>query len=329
MIFVTGGTGFLGMHLLRELVTRGRHVRALKRKQTLLLLEKSFVEKIEWVEGDVLDLPLLEDGMEGCNEVYHCAAKVSFQSKDRASLREINVEGTANVVNVALHHKIRKLLHVSSVAAIAGNTADLPINENIEGEYTVSSNYGISKYLGEREVWRGVAEGLNAVVINPAVIIGSGNWLEGTPAFFLKIWQGMPFYTSGGCGFVAVKDVVKLMVYLMESEIKNERFIISAEDWTYKDFLFLIAECQGKKPPHINVPPLLSELLWRFESLCSKFLPYPALFSKETARLSQLRQYHDSSKIKNVTNFRFTPIKQSVEETCRQLMEDVKEGKIK
>ncbi|MBA2422675.1 MAG: NAD-dependent epimerase/dehydratase family protein [Chitinophagales bacterium] len=328
MVFVTGGTGFLGLHLLKELVDSGRHIRALKRRQAPVFLEKQVAEKIEWVEGDVLDIPSLENGVRGCSELYHCAAKVSFQSKDRKTIREVNVEGTANVVNVALHYNIRKLVHVSSVAAIATATNNLPVNESIIGEYP-SSSYGISKYLAEQEVWRGAAEGLNAVIINPAIIIGGGNWHEGTPQFFLNVWRGMPFYTSGGSGFVAVLDVVKLMVYLMESDIKNERFIISAENWTYKDFLYLIAELLKKKPPYIHLVPWLSEFIWRFEPIRATLFPDSPVISKETARLSHQRQFFDSSKIKNVSGFSFTPIKLSIEGTCSQFMEDLTNGKIK
>src|SRR6185295_8650851 len=180
LILVTGGTGFLGMQLLRELVKRGEKVRAIKRSGSTSFLEEEFTRQIEWVEGDVLHIPALEEAMSDCEKVYHCAAVVSFLPKDHERIMKVNVEGTANVVNVALEKKIKKLVHVSSVAAIGSSRNDEVVNESTEWE-SGNSNYALSKFLGEREVWRGIAEGLNAVIVNPSLIIGAGNWNEGPP----------------------------------------------------------------------------------------------------------------------------------------------------
>ncbi|MEO6168334.1 MAG: NAD-dependent epimerase/dehydratase family protein, partial [Chitinophagales bacterium] len=242
MIFVTGGTGFLGRHLLRALVLQNEPIRALKRLNSKMLQDEFKHGTIEWVDGNILDIPSLEEYMKGCSEVYHCAGMVSFQSRHRAALMKVNVEGTANIVNVALEKNIRKMVYVSSVAAIGRALNEVNVTEATEwDENGVHSNYGISKFLAEREVWRGIAEGLKAVIVNPSVIIGDGNWQEGTPRFFLNGWREMPAYTTGGTGFVAAKDVVEIMMRLMKSEIHRERFILNAEDWSYQKFLFQIA----------------------------------------------------------------------------------------
>lgn len=328
MIFVTGGTGFLGTKLLRELVLRGERVRAIRRSKSILP-EPALAEKIEWITGDILDIPSLEDAMEGCERVYHCAAKVSFRSKDREEIMKVNAQGTFNVVNVALAKGVSKMVYASSVAAIGRTPGAKLINENIEWQHSnLNSNYAISKYLAEREVWRGMAEGMTAAIVNPTIIIGDGDWRKGPPRFFLNVWKGMPAYTSGGTGFVGVEDVVTLMIYLMESDIQNERFIINAEDWSYKDFFFLIADLLGKKRPYLHAAPWMTEFVWRMEAIRSKFIPFPPLISKETARIARATFNYDAGKIKKATGYEFTPVRTCIEEISSKFLQDVKEGKI-
>lgn len=193
MIFVTGGTGFLGRHLLRKLADSDEPIRALIRDGSTIPPACHLPGKVEWVPGDVLDIPSLEEHMEGCSSVYHCAGLVSFEKKDRDRLMKINVEGTANVVNVALVKTIQKLVYVSSIAAIGRPAASNEISESTEWDFNGNqTNYGISKYLAEREVWRGLAEGLNAVIVNPSVIIGDGDWKKVHRAF-LQLPEGNAF----------------------------------------------------------------------------------------------------------------------------------------
>lgn len=329
MIFVTGGTGFLGTHLLRSLVLSGHPVRALKRRHSKILLEEDLNKAVEWVEGNILDIPTLEQSMDGCDEVYHCAAMVSFQPKHRGALMRVNVEGTANVVNVALEQKIRKMMYVSSVAAI-GRRGSNVIRESTEWENSnFNSNYGISKYLAEREVWRGIAEGLSAVIVNPTVIIGDGNWKEGTPRFFLNVWKGMPAYTSGGTGFVAADDVAAIMIQLMKSNIENERFIINAENLKFKDLFSRIADVLGKKRPYLHATPWIMELVWRWETIRSTISSFPPFISREIARNAGCTYHFDASKIRQAIDFQFTPIENCIESTGKKFLDDTKAGKIK
>ncbi|HYV93749.1 MAG TPA: NAD-dependent epimerase/dehydratase family protein [Chitinophagales bacterium] len=324
LILVTGGTGFLGMQLLRELVKRGEKVRAIKRSGSTSFLEEEFTRQIEWVEGDVLHIPALEEAMSDCEKVYHCAAVVSFLPKDHERIMKVNVEGTANVVNVALEKKIKKLVHVSSVAAIGSSRNDEVVNETTEWEDGKrNSNYAISKFLGEREVWRGIAEGLNAVIVNPSLIIGAGNWNEGPPQFFKKVWEGMPYYTNGGAGVVAINDVVTLMVQLMESEIHGERFIINAEHFTFKDFFSVIADQLKKRRPFINIKPWMMKLLWREEMLKYKLTGISPLVTRETSRIASRWSRFDNSKIISATGFQFTPVKKYLEETAMKFLADL------
>ena len=330
MIFVTGGTGFLGTHLLRELVKLGEKIRALKRNTGKIFLEEEFSKQIEWVEGELLDVSSLEEGMTGCEKVYHCAAVVSFLPKDRDGVMKVNVEGTANVVNVSLSKRIKKLLHVSSVAAIGRNRNDEVVNESTSWEErTRNSNYAIGKFLSEREVWRGIAEGLNAVIVNPSLIIGPGNWNEGPPQFFLDLWKGLIFYTNGGTGLVDVKDVVAIMIQLMESDIHSERFILNGENWAFGDFFFFIADRLKKRRPFINVKPWMMEILWREEMLKYRLTGISPLVTRETARIAARWSRFDNSKVVNATGYQFTPIKKCLEETAKIFLEEHKNQRAK
>jgi nucleoside-diphosphate-sugar epimerase len=323
MILVTGGTGLLGSHLIRALVAEGKPVRALYRQQPLPQLE-DLSGRIEWVPGDILDVSALEDAMTGVTQVYHCAAIVSFQAADKDRLLKVNVEGTANVVNMALDAGVKKLLFVSSVAAIGRARAGVAINEECEWEDSKNnSRYSVSKFLGEMEVWRGIAEGLEAVVINPSVILGGGFWNDGSGALFKNAWKEFPFYTQGVNGFVDVEDVVLAMIGLMDSDISGERFIISADNWNYQQLFTMMAEELGRKPPHIAVRPWMAELIWRMEKVKGMITGKRPLLTKETAHTAQMKVYYENRKVLNaLPGFRFRPLRDTIKRIAAAYLED-------
>lgn len=337
MILVTGGTGLLGSHLLYLLTSTDKKVRAIKRaKSNLDSVKKTFAyysenaeelfQKIEWVEGDVLDIYSLIEAMKGVEHVYHCAAEVSFSGEEIESMKRINVEGTANVVNACLDRNIKKLCHVSSIAAL-GKTSVKQITEDTpwKTNYKVS-NYSLSKYSAEREAWRGIAEGLDTIIVNPSVIIGPGNWNKGSSNMFTGSFKGIKYYTEGSTGFVDVRDVAKAMAQLMESEIKNERFIISGQNSTYKDFFDLVHDNFEKQKPSIKAGKLLSNFAW----IASKFSSYLTgknpLITKETARAAHDQHHFSNEKIKEVLGFEFTPLSKTVKETCEFFLKDIQNG---
>ncbi|RYE28689.1 MAG: NAD-dependent epimerase/dehydratase family protein, partial [Sphingobacteriaceae bacterium] len=236
MILVTGATGFLGSEVCRQLILAGKNsIRCTKRtasKIPEILIPHQ--HKITWVEADLLEIDALKEALQGVTQVYHCAALVSFDPSLKKKLIQNNVEGTANLVNLCVEKGIR-LLHVSSIAAVGEGKPGELINENHHLEETPKENaYAISKYESEMEVWRGIAEGLDAVIVNPSLIIGKNAGKQGTGQIFETVRKGLKFYTSGSCGLVDVEDVAKTMILLMESQISNERFIINAENWSYK-----------------------------------------------------------------------------------------------
>lgn len=321
MILVTGGTGFLGSYLLRALVLAGKPVRALYRQQIPELIN-DIKDRIEWVKGDVLDTGALEDAMQGIDQVYHCAAVISFQPDKRDQMLKVNIEGTANVVNLALDAGVKKLVHVSSVAAIGRSLKVPEITEDIPWEESKNnSNYAISKHSSEIEVWRGIAEGLDAVIVNPSIILGSGFWQDGSGMLLKNAWKEFPYYTEGVTGFVDVQDVVDVMIRLMDSKITGQRYILSAENWPYRQLFNTMANALGKKPPHIAAKPWMAELVWRLEKVKGLFTGKRPLLTKETARNAQLKVYYNSDKIKEaLPSFRYKPLEQTITEISKAFL---------
>jgi dihydroflavonol-4-reductase len=313
MILVTGGTGFLGSHLLRKLVNAGMPVRALYRAEVPQQV-KDIADRIEWVKGDVMDIFALEDALVGVDKVYHCAGVVSFRPGDEQRIMKVNAEGTANVVNMALDAGVSKLLHVSSVAAIGRVKTGIVLTETVEWQDSPNnSRYSESKHLAEMEVWRGIAEGLPSVIVNPATILGSGYWEDGSGALIKNAWKEFPYYTKGINAFTDVEDVATLMVRLMESDIVAERFIIANDNLSYYDLFREMAEQLGKRPPHKEVKPWQAELIWRVEAIRTKLTGKKALITKETARTAQQQVFYSSEKVqKAFPDFKFTPLKETI-----------------
>jgi dihydroflavonol-4-reductase len=330
MILITGATGLVGSYLTFELLRSGHNVRALKRPSGDLGMLKKVLKlysdkpdelfsKIEWAEGDILDIFSLEDALEGVEEVYHCAALVSFLPRDKKRLIRINTEGTANLVNAALGKKVRKLCHVSSIAALGRpeNQSDL-IDENLVWKTSKNNSvYAVSKYGAEREVWRGTAEGLDAVIVNPSIILGVAGASQGSSRLFNAVWEGLKFYPPGKNGFVDVRDVAKAMILLMNSDIRNERFILSIESIEYKRLFDLIAKEMEKPAPHLKISPMLSGLAWRIEKLRSMVTGVRPLITKETAHTAVQQYEYSNEKIRKELGFEFTPIEETVRHFCR------------
>jgi nucleoside-diphosphate-sugar epimerase len=284
----------------------------------------SLLARIEWVKADVLDLPALEDAFVGVTQVYHCAASVSFIPKEEEHMHKVNVEGTVNVLNLCSDNPNIRVCHVSSVAAIGRDGSEKMISENNEwksGKY--NSAYAVSKYEAEMEVWRATVEGLNAFVVSPSLIIGPGDWSQSTGAMFKRAWKGLPFYTRGGNCFVDVRDVAQAMVLLMESGVRNERFIIGAENVLFKDFFAKVATRMGKQPPRIEATPLLTELTWRVEKVLSAITGKKPFITKETAHHAvQLNRYDNSKLLNQLPGFSFTSLDESIELVCASFLRD-------
>ena len=318
MILVTGATGLVGSHLIKALVAQGKSVRALYRSEIPATPEAAAVD---WFKADILDIVSLEEAMGGIQQVYHCAAIVSFTAKNKKTLHHTNIEGTANVVNACLNNGVEKLLFVSSVAALGRIREDQSINETMNwSEETSNSEYGKSKYLAEMEVWRGMGEGLNVVVVNPVIILGASDWSKGSTAIFKSAYDEFPWYTDGTSGFVDVLDVVDAMILLMESNISDQRFILSGANLSYRAVFTMIANAFHKKTPHKKVTALLAEIVWRLEGIKGSFTGKSPLLTKETSRTARASVTFDNSKLlKVVPEFHYRPMQESIERICSEL----------
>jgi len=319
MILVTGATGFLGSELISQLIPQGKRLRALKRDNSVI--PPLFIDNplIDWVVADINDVATLEDAFENITQVYHCAALVSFNPKDKTELLKVNIEGTSNIVNLCAAYHAR-LIHVSSVAALGEPKKGKQITENDYWEYDAKAHsYAISKYEGEMEVWRGIAEGLDAVIVNPSVIIGAKAGFKGSGAIFKLVKDGLSFYTKGATGIVDVQDVAKSMIALMDSEITGERFTISSENYHYAQFFAEIAKGFGISAPAKEAKPWMLGIAWRAAKLASFFTGKATSLTSDAARSSLNTSYYSNDKIINTIDIKFKPLQQSIQETCAGL----------
>ena len=322
----------VGAHILLKLTEKGQKVKALKRKKSsLTVIENIFshynktelLQSIEWIDGDILDLFSLEKGIKDCKTVIHCAAIVSFNPKDFEKMMKQNVEGTANVVNLCLEHNIEKLGYISSIATLGSVEEDKTRTENNYWKESKSNTqYAVSKYLSEQEVWRGIEEGLDSVIINPSVILGPGDWTKGSSQMFEKVWSGLKFYSSGSTGYVDVLDVAECLIKLLDSSVVNERFILNAGHMKYREVFDTIAENLNKPKPHIKVTPFLKEIAWRVEWLKSMITNKSPLVTKETARTAMKNKSFSNQKIVNALNYKFTPISESLSRYSKWFLEE-------
>lgn len=332
MVLVTGGTGLVGAHLLLHLVENGENVRAIYRKQNNIQKAKSFFElyqkadlfeKIEWLEADILDVPSLEIAFTDIEYVYHCAAYISLDPKDEDLLRKTNIEGTANMVNFSIVKGIKKFCFVSSIAALG----DLAAHEKIITEETEwnpekpHSDYAISKYGAEMEVWRGLQEGLDVIIVNPGVILGpipkTKSCEQGSAEFYTRVANGLSFYTLGSTGFITVNDVVRITTQLMKSDIKNERFTLIAENIVFRDIFNTISDTLKVKRPSLHARPFLVNFAWIADSILSTFFFKKRSITKATAKASYSKSLYSNEKIKTALGTVFQDVHQYIKDAAK------------
>jgi len=328
MILVTGGTGLVGSHLLYQLTSQNKQVRAIYRtSKSLDSVKKVFsyftdnieglFSKIEWVKADITDTPSLEKVFVNVDVVYHVAALVSFNPKEYRKMRQVNIDGTANIVNYAIAGTVQKLCFVSSIAAIGDSINNEVVTE--ENDWSIESGnngYSITKHGAEMEVWRASQEGVDVIIVNPGVILGAGFWNLNTGQLFSKVAKGFKYFTEGVTGFVGVADVVKSMIDLTESDVKNEGFILVSENISFKEVFTEIAKNLEKKPPTIKISKTTTSFLRRTDAIISFITGKKRLITKDSANSLHSKTYYSSEKIKNSFGFEFTPIKSVIKEVC-------------
>lgn len=325
MILVTGSTGIVGSRLVFDLLKAGHKVRAMKRGSSdLEFVRKIFryydsekgdalFSAIEWVEGDLLDIQSLESAVEGVSQIFHAAALVSYAAKDAEKLLALNSDGTANVVNCAIDAGVKKLCHISSVAALGKAKNGQPTNEKTTWKRSTNNSvYGLSKYLAEREVWRGTAEGLPAVIVNPSIIIGPAKADQSSGMLMSMLRKGIRYFPPGSAGYVDVRDVSKMSIALMESEIENERYLLNSESIPFRTLLNNAAEVYKNQPPLVAVKPWMLEVAWRLAAVGAAFTRKTPRITKETARSASQTVDYDNRKIKEALGTDFIPVTQAL-----------------
>jgi nucleoside-diphosphate-sugar epimerase len=329
MIIVTGATGLVGSHLLYELCSRGENPVALTRdKPNIRQVEAIFrfyspeaedlLSRIDWREADVCDYARIYDLVNKGDEVYHCAAQVVSSKREKQRVIQTNISGTAHVVNACLEKGARKLCHVSSVAAVGKAEAGLPADETCIWDSTRRHTvYSLSKFHSEMEVWRGIEEGLNAVIVNPSIIIGPTLSNKGTGALLQAARQGIKFHPPGSMGFVDVRDVARIMILLMKSDISGERFILNSENLSYKQFLTMAASQFGKPAPTIPVKRWMAYVAVGANTVLSFLQRKPAMLTREIIQSAFANDSFSAKKLTERLQYDFIPISQSLENVDR------------
>jgi dihydroflavonol-4-reductase len=321
MILVTGSNGLLGSFVCHELVSRGYQVKALVRKDSNTDLLKTILDRIEVHQGDLNDAGSLVDAMVGVQYIIHAAALISFWPKMKELMFQTNVEGTRNLVDVALESNIKKFIHISSIAAIGRKPLDTIISEKNTWEDSFqNSNYAVTKHQAELEVFRAVEEGLNAVILNPSIILGPGTHGSSSVRLFNYVQQENKFYTDGYLNYVDVRDVVNSILFFMGDEFKSGgRYILNAGIITYEDFFKRIAKKINRKAPSICANAWMRQFAWRLYRVASFFTKKEPLITKETARVASHKIEYQSDKIKKTSGIQFRSLDDTIEWTSEKL----------
>lgn len=334
MILVTGGTGLVGSHVLYYLCKANHRVRALYRNQKKLALVKNvfsyysedfedLFNTIDWIHADLNDIPTLSEAFKDIETVYHCAALVSFDPNRYHELRKSNIEGTANIVNLCIANAVSKICFVSSIAAVGDDPNGLPATEETPWNSDADNNiYAITKYGAELEVWRGTQEGVDAIIVNPGIIIGPGFWRSSSGSLIKRIYKGLKYYTEGVSGYIDIHDVVQSMIQLMHSPIRNERYILVEDHLSFKDFAVKVAKTLKVRPPYKKASNFKLQIAWRLDWLNYFFKRKYRRLTKHNVRSITSNSYYDTAKIKSALNMNFKSMDQSITETCQYFLKD-------
>jgi len=339
LVLLTGATGMLGSCLAAKLLETGFNVRAIYRnpdriKQYQQNIQYYYPEgpvfrgKLQWVEADLLDCASLSDALDGIDMVYHTAAMVSFDPSQREAMLENNITGTANLVNAILDHGPVRLVHVSSIGALGPSDGKNPVDENCHWRAgKKNSGYSISKFHSEMEVWRGIEEGLEAIIVNPSVILGPGDWRSGSPSFFSTIYKKLKFYPGGSTGFVDVRDVVDAMLLLSAKgnfkSASGNRYLLNGANLSYQDLFSMLAQALVVAPPSIAANSLLLSLGWRFSWIWARLTGKAPLITRESVMAANRQTSYNGQRIEREFGFAYRPIEKTIGDIARMFLSTV------
>lgn len=323
LVLLTGAKGFLGAHLARDLLAQGYRVRGLRRAGSKSQMSEPESAAIEWAEADLTDIFALSDAFGGVTHVVHSGALVSFRPSDTRRMMQTNVDGTAHIVNLCLDYGVKKLIHISSIAALGRPKDQRTIDETLKWtEHPGVTNYALSKHGAEMEVWRGIAEGLEAVILCPSVIIGTGDWRKGSGRFFSQTYKGLRFYPTGSTGFVDARDVARAASILLETHTNAPRILLNAENCSYKRLLDLIAQALHKPAPNWKFAPWTAEIAWRIEWLREKISGAEPLLTRESARAAVSSSHYENRLSLQIPGFAYRPLEETIRDTATAFLAD-------
>lgn len=336
MNLITGATGLIGAHVALQLLQQNKPVVAIKREGSDVSKTKQLFSyyvpnaeelfgRIKWIDADITDIYSLLDALDGIETVYHCAGFVSFNKKDRVQLHAVNATGTANVVNACLEKKIQTLCHVSSIATLQNPDITKNIDESVYWKSSPeASDYAISKYNGEREVWRAMEEGLNGFIVNPGLVIGPGFWNQSSGKLISTCYKGTAFYTNGSSAAISAWDTAACMLALAEKKEFNKRFILTSANYTFKELFSLFHKAFGKKEPYIEAGKMLLTLGRWFDSLRSAITGKEQIITKATLHAGLTQNTFNNSLIKKTLHFEFAPLQETVRFVCGAYLKEKK-----
>jgi dihydroflavonol-4-reductase len=325
---VTGATGIIGSHVALQLLLQGQEVTAVRQRNSdLARVQRLFAfytptheelfQKIKWIELDILDVFAIEDALEQINVVFHCAGFVSFRRADRKKLFLINEQGTRNMVNASLQKKVAAFCHVSTIGTV--NNAEYPfaLHEGVFWKTSgKESDYAISKYNAEREVWRGMEEGLNIVIVNPGVVLSPVFWQQSSSQIFERCYNGNKFYTDGQSAYVAATDVSIIMVELVKRRIFGQRFIVIENNYTFKKIFDLVHGCLKKPAARYRVSDTTLKIMGFVHRFFYGLIGKDPLLTKSLINAALNRQSYINEKVKNTLGFTFEPVDKTIRKIC-------------
>lgn len=324
--------------MLIDLVKAGENIRAIYRtKESLTAVKKVFsytnteteanrlFSQIDWHLADITNIPSLKAAFEGVDQVYHCAALVSFDTSKDSQLRKINIEGTANVVNFCIKNRVKKLCHVSSIATFDKKPGEDKLSEkSLWNKELNHSMYAITKYGAEMEVWRASQEGVPVIIVNPGVIIGPGFWKSGSGKIFNRVNSGLDYYFPKTTGFVGIWDVVKSMQQLMNSPVKNDDFIVVSENLSFKDIFSMTAKSLGKPAPSKMLKKWMIFTAWLWQEISGLFSTKEKHLEMRSQKSLFEHSFYSSAKLRQEINFKFEPISEVIAKTAIFFRKDLK-----
>lgn len=319
-VLLTGATGLLGSFILRELLINNFNVKAICRSGSNFELIKDIKSQVEWYEGDMTDSLAMENAMNDCNVVIHSAAVVSYDKKDKLNMISINVNGTRNLVDIAIQKNIRHFIQISSIAAVGRPKTQIQLKEDTKWEESPNNSvYAKSKFYSELEVWRGIAEGLKAAILNPGFILGPGDPSKSSTQLFRYVWDKSKFYTEGNLNYVDVRDVAKSVIIILEKEIVGERFILCGGTVRFKNLFEKIAKRWDLPAPRIKISKSLSEIIWRLEALRTTIFGGKPIITKDSSNSANSQYVLDSTKSREQLGMEYHSLDETLNWVCPEL----------